>query len=106
MREYGFDQSKELARAVSKKMRARLVTLFRHRRGGEEQKELGMTARLDNAADSYILRGGALLREEKLVIVDDVITTGSTIRTLCELATLAGAGDIIVLTVAKTGRKY
>lgn len=106
VRQYGFDQSKELARALSKKTGARLLTLFRHRRGGTEQKELGMTARLDNAADSYILRGGVLLREDKLAIVDDVITTGSTVRTLCELATLAGAGDVIVLTVAKTGKKY
>lgn len=106
VRKYGFDQSKELARAVSKKTGARLVTLFKHLRRGAEQKELGMTARLDNAADSYFLRGGVLLREEKLVIVDDVITTGSTVRTLCELASLAGAEDITVLTVAKTGRKY
>lgn len=104
--EYGFDQSKELARAVSKKLRARFVPLFRHKTGGGEQKELGMTARRDNADESYALKKSVLLREEKLVIVDDVITTGSTVRTLCELASLAGAEDITVLTVAKTGRKF
>lgn len=105
IRRYGFDQSKELARELSKKTGARLLPLFRHL-GGAEQKELGMTARFDNAAESYKLRSNPLLREERLVIVDDVITTGSTVRTLCELATLAGAGEITVLTVAKTGKKY
>ena len=105
VREFGFDQSKELAAALSKKTGARLVKLFNHRRGGDEQKALGAYERRDNADDSYALSKSALLRGEKLIIVDDVITTGSTVRTLCELASLAGAEDITVLTVAKTGRK-
>lgn len=105
VREYGFDQSKELAAALSKKTGVRRVNLFRHRRGGDEQKELGAGERRINAGESYVLSKNALLRGEKLIIVDDVITTGSTVFTLCELASLAGAEDITVLTVAKTGRK-
>ena len=107
VREYGFDQSKLLAKAVSKNIGGRFVELFRHRPGGMAQKELGLSARAENAAESYMLNPRASTDCDTLVIVDDVITSGNTTSVLCELAAIAGAENIIVLTVAKTGaRKY
>ena len=107
VREYGFDQSQLLAREVSKLVGGRFVGLFRHRRGGTEQKELGLSARASNAADSYELNDRAFFDADTLLIVDDVITSGNTTGVLCELAGIAGVENIVVLTVAKTGsRKY
>jgi len=107
VKKYGFDQSKLLAKEVSKNIGCGFVELFKHRRGGLEQKELGLDARAENAAESYVLNPRAATDCDTLIIVDDVITSGNTTGVLCELAAVAGAEDIIVLTVAKTGsRRY
>ncbi|MBR0236396.1 MAG: ComF family protein [Clostridia bacterium] len=99
--EYGFDQSKLLARALAKKLYARFVPLISHTKRSVEQKTLGLSGRVDNAADSYSLSKNKAV-QGTLIIVDDVITSGATAKTLCELGEFAGAERIIVLTVAKT----
>ena len=105
LREYGFDQSRMLAKEVARELRASLQTLFVHTKNGGEQKTLGLKERAENAGESYALRRDAKLCGETLIIVDDVITSGSTSSELCRLAKVAGAGKIVVLTAAKTPSK-
>lgn len=105
IREYGFDQAKELALSISKLTGAKTADLFRHTKQGAYQKELGFEERRENAGESYVLNGKAYLTKDELIIIDDVITTGSTVGVLCELARIAGAERITVLTVAKTGMR-
>ena len=44
-------------------------------------------------------------RRKKLMIVDDVITTGSTMEALASLAKTLGFEEIVVVTIAKTPAK-
>ncbi len=102
VREYGFDQAKCLAEEIGKSLELPVVRLFRHAHHSALQKELGAEERAENAEKSYTL---CRLKEKKqgnLIIVDDVMTTGSTMSKLVELAREAGYEKITVVCVAHT----
>ena len=104
VKKYGFDQSKLLAKATAKRLGANFITLFSHKKKNTEQKTLDLSGRVLNAQSSYELKKARPSGDGTLVIIDDIITSGSTTKTLCELAEFAGAEKIIVLTVAKVGQ--
>lgn len=102
VRQYGFDQAKSLATRIAKKKDIPFVSLFVHSRRSKLQKTLDARARAENAEKSYALQRGVTRTREKLIIVDDVMTTGSTLAKLTALAKEAGYKDVAVLYVAKT----
>lgn len=100
--QYGHDQAKELAYALSGQTeltcRATLV-----RRGNAEQKlAASATVRAANAAHSYFIRRRARVQGKTVVLVDDVCTTGQTLAACCRVLYEAGAARVICVTVAKT----
>lgn len=99
---YGFDQSYELARLISINNSYKLKKLFVHTRRNVLQKTLSVAERAENAKQSFALNQGQRCESETLIIIDDVVTSGSTTKTLCDLARSAGAKRIIVFTMAKT----
>lgn len=105
VREYGFDQAELLADAIAEELSLPMVDLFCHARKSKLQKDLGASARAENAKKSYFLRGDAHAPTKKLMIVDDVITTGSTMGSLAALAKTLDFEEIVVVTIAKTPAK-
>ncbi len=102
VREYGFDQALRLAEVIAENLNLPLVELFTHARKSELQKKLAATERAENAEKSYALRKDAERMSRHLILVDDVLTTGSTMAKLATLAGTLGYEKIIVLTVART----
>ena len=115
IRENGFDQGKVLSDELAKLFRAQSYPLFLIV-GGEEQKKLDKHGRSANAKHSIklnqSLKGFPLNTSEKdifefvqgknVVIIDDVLTSGSTLRQAVELAKTAKAENAIVACIAKT----
>ena len=99
-RERGYDQSALLARELSELTGipcARLINKDVHTR---PQSTLSMEERLLNAAGKYSLAGKKDIRGKRVIVADDVLTTGATMRECCAL--LEGAGAIpIPLTFAQ-----
>lgn len=102
VKKYGFDQSMELAKLVSKRLGAHFLKICRHLDGTNEQKTLGLDERVLNSSVSYSAVKCAKLEHDTLVIVDDIVTSGSTVREMCRMADDLGAKIIIVLTIART----
>ncbi|MBQ0125850.1 MAG: ComF family protein [Clostridiales bacterium] len=102
IKRYGFDQAREIAFTVSKKTGAEFCDMFVHTKNKTEQKTLGAAARSENAEKSYVLSDKANVDYDTLIIVDDVITTGSTVGKLVALLREYEIGNIVVLTAAKT----
>lgn len=96
----GFNQSTRLAAHVARRLDRPLLTPLR-RRGGTPQQGLGRAGRAHNL-DNRIhcvrrLDGLALL------LVDDVVTTGATAAHCASALRRAGARDVSVLCLARTG---
>ncbi len=104
IRIYGFDQSKVLATLVAQRLHMPIAEIFGHRRFSELQKRLNMKQRAKNAGKSYFLRKDFVRGSDKLLIFDDVMTTGSTLAALTVLAKAAGFREVSVVCIAKTGR--
>ena len=102
IRVYGFDQAQLLCEGISSTLGIPMTELFCHARRLGEQKLLSSDKRAENAEKSYALRRGWTRKSEGLILVDDVITTGSTAARLARLAREAGYSEIVVATVART----
>ncbi|MBQ8497716.1 MAG: ComF family protein [Clostridia bacterium] len=102
VREYGFDQAEILAQGIAKTLELPFEDIFSHAHFSKLQKELNAKERAENAEKSYKLRRDVIPETKGLLIVDDVMTTGSTMAALISLAKEAGYEKVAVVCVAKT----
>jgi ComF family protein len=100
MRERGFNQSLLIARVISNKTKNPLLinTLLKKK---ETPPQTGLFARerLLNLKNAFEVNGD--IRGLKLILVDDVMTTGATVRECSKELIKAGAKEVIVLTLAR-----
>ncbi len=103
-RERGFNQARELALPVCKSLGLTLNShLVSRRRETQEQASLDRKERLTNTQHAFALTGPLVARH--VAIVDDVVTTGSTVNEISKLLRSAGAEWIEVWAVARAERK-
>lgn len=100
-RRYGYDQSKELAKAISKKLDLPLLHIL-ERVGGKEQKLLSYSQRIRNIRRQYRLKYIPKEKYKKLLLVDDVFTTGATVSVCADILRKDAAKAVVPITVAKT----
>lgn len=103
-REVGYDQCERLVRAMSKKLGIPFaVTLTRS--GGEQQKNLSESERKENALSSLRLKKDSVVANGKYLLIDDILTTGSTLSVAVRNLYFGGAGEVFPVTIARTYRK-
>lgn len=103
-RKYSFDHGEMLAEAVSRYTGIPMGKLF-VRDGGGEQKKMSAEERRENAVGSIGIDYSALSGIKKVIVIDDIITTGSTLGRAEELLFEAGIYDVTLAVIAKTNRK-
>ncbi len=96
--ERGFDQARELARRVAVLRSAACADVLRKR--GAAQRGLGRAERL-TASGRFALRPEARL-PARAVLLDDVVTTGATLRDAARLLAGAGCAVLGAVVVART----
>ncbi len=100
---YGFDHSKKLAKSLASKLGIRVEKCLKNI-GKKEQKALTKEGRKENAKSSYIVRRKAKIENQKYFLVDDIITSGSTMKACADILLSQGAKDIIPVSYAKDNR--
>jgi ComF family protein len=102
LRERGFNQSLILARAVSEKHERPIdfMTLKRQTRT-EPQVNLGRSEREANVKGAFQVRDAGGILGERIILVDDVFTTGSTVKECARVLMEAGANEVAILTLAR-----
>lgn len=98
IRERGFDHISLLARAIAKK-RGWMVEKLLVRAQNTVQVGAGMTARVMQAVSAYEF-SGTIKPERTYILVDDVWTTGASMKAAIKKLQRAGASKIIVLVLA------
>lgn len=97
----GFDHAEALSRALAKELAIpHLSTLLRNRHA--VQKTLSREARLREAANTYELKKGIDLCGKRVILCDDVCTTGATLIAAVRLLRRAGAKEVVCAVLAIT----
>jgi ComF family protein len=99
-----FNQAALLAQALGRLVAKPVVVdaLVRHKKT-PSQGHLGLTARRRNVQGAFRVPPGrqSQIQGKRVVLVDDVYTTGSTVRVATKALLRAGAARVDVLTLAR-----
>lgn len=103
LKERGYDQAELLAKEAAKELELPVVRLLEKYRDNPAQSGLdGAEARLQNVRDVYRICPGADVTGKRIILVDDILTTGATAGECAKVLREAGA-DRIFLAVAASG---
>ena len=101
MAERGFNQSLQIARAYCSITGARLAAdALRRIRHTPPQQTLALAARRRNIRGAFLVSGGVVGRT--VIVIDDVMTSGSTMDEIAHVLVAAGAAQVHALVVART----
>lgn len=100
-RQRGFNQAHHLARACAEASDLPLLTdaLQRTRHTAAQVRVGGSAARQRNISGAFVAQAEAAGR--RILVIDDVTTTGATLRACAEALRAAGAREVYALTWAK-----
>lgn len=100
---HGVDQARELAKAISAVYGIPAIDCIR-RVGGKEQKLLSRDERMKNMKSSFVIKEDFHIEKpyKKILLVDDVYTTGATTKTCASLLRGRVSDSVVVFTLAKT----
>lgn len=105
LREREFNQAKELSREVARQRGLKVVNALRRTRYTRSQAMLDRIERLSNLRGAFAISSKTREREsiveKKILLVDDVLTTGATASECARTLSDAGALKVVVITVVR-----
>jgi ComF family protein len=103
--ERGFNQAELLARPLARRYGLKLATNLRRRRYTKPQAGLNEAQRRDNLHDSFAVIRPQQVTGKRVLLIDDVFTTGATLRAASAALKSAGASYVCALTLARVDRR-
>ena len=97
----GFNQTEKLADELSRLTAVPVQLALQRTRWTTPQVRLGAERRQENVQSAFALAPGQRVRGQRLILVDDVITTGATLGACADVLIAAGAVSVNVVTVAR-----
>jgi predicted amidophosphoribosyltransferase len=70
----------------------------------EPQVELSAEDRRNNVKGAFAVKRPDDISEKRILLLDDVMTTGSTVNECAKVLKKAGAASVIVATIARTAK--
>jgi len=99
----GFNQAEVLSRALANELGLPLARALR-RRSRRRQARLGRRQRVTNLRGTF--RCGTSVSGRRLLLVDDVVTTGATLEAATRALRAAGAQSVVAAVAARTPRLH
>lgn len=102
LRARGYNQSRELARALARHLRVPVFSdVVARTRDTPSQTRLDRAARRRNVADAFTVTRPEGVRGRRLLLVDDVVTTGATLASLRAALLAAGARSVRAVALSR-----
>lgn len=101
--ERGYNQSELIAKDISKKI---IGLKFENRivvkkRNNQRQSKLTKQERKKNVIDAYQIVNSEKIKDKRVILFDDIYTTGNTVNEISKLLKQNGVKEILVFTIAK-----
>jgi ComF family protein len=103
--ERGFNQAELLAAPVARRFGLKLSCNLRRKRYTKSQAGLAEQERQKNLKGSFSVRRPDQVAGKRVLLIDDVFTTGATARAASQALKDAGAAHVSVLTLARVDRR-
>jgi competence protein ComFC len=100
-RERGFNQASLLAELLSTRISIPCKPLLKRIRYTTTQTALDRAERMENLHNAFRLRRNADVRGLRVLLIDDVLTTGSTLSECARVLKRAGANSVHAVTAAR-----
>lgn len=100
-RDRGFNQSELLAKFIAEQTSiSHVPNAIRRRRYTKTQTKLSARERMKNVSEAFVVVKPEILQNKTVLLIDDVLTTGSTIGECANVALSAGANRVLGVTIA------
>ena len=100
LRQRGYNQALELARPISRELNVPLdTTLLQRSRKTLQQQGLSATERRSNLRNAFTL--ASQTSALKVLLIDDVMTTGETVRECCRVLVAGGVKEVQVAVIGR-----
>jgi len=101
----GFNQADLLGRVLSRRLRVPLRDAVRRVTATSPQAGLTGAQRRANMSAAFAVKRHEAVRGKRILLIDDVFTTGATAGACARVLKRAGAAHVAVLTVARADRR-
>lgn len=104
--ERGYNQSELIVKYLSRliKLEYRNDILIKVK-NNNRQSELSENKRKDNVKDTYSIKNAEMIKGKKIILIDDIYTTGSTVNECSKILKKVGASQVVVLVVMYSALK-
>jgi ComF family protein len=104
-RERGYNQAALISKPLSKRLRLpHKAVLLMRTRARPDKRILSLEERWESVRGAFATRPGSQVDNQRVLLVDDVLTTGATLDACARALREAGAKSVIGLTVARAVR--
>ena len=104
-RERGYNQSAILAKYLAKYKTGRYEKLLKKIKNTPNQHDLKREERLKNLKDSFVVADENKVKGKKILLVDDIYTTGATVNECAKVLMKAGAKSVEVVCIAIVNKR-
>jgi ComF family protein len=101
LRERGYNQAQLLAELLAADYHFPVLQSLQRIRRTETQTSFDRAQRMENLHDAFHVGNNAAVKNKHLVLVDDVLTTGSTLNECARVLHRAGAASVRAICVAR-----
>jgi ComF family protein len=101
----GFNQAELLGREVGRRLGLPMSSAVKRKKATATQTGLTSSARRKNVAGAFVVSSPERLSGKRVLLVDDVLTTGATVNACAGVLKAAGAVYVAVVTLARADRR-
>ena len=94
-----------MARGIARRSGILVVNALRREKSTATQAGLSNTGRRSNVRGAFQCKRTGLVKDRRVLLIDDVMTTGSTAASCALALKRAGAQRVALLTVARVDRR-